>query len=124
MSDPNSAPAVVPETTKPTGTLTLQQAVAAQLAKMQSAPAPTARPDPVAAETAETTNQGDAARESEQAEGVEQEGETAAEAAGEQSRNRRPTSRRRRARKSRSLTTARSFWPTASAGPARNSPKA
>jgi len=66
-------------TTKPaaaqgTGPLTLQQAVAAQLAKMESAKAPTPRPDQAAAETAETTNQ-DEALESAEAEGVEQEGE-------------------------------------------------
>ena len=74
-----SAPEVsVP--TKPQGTLTLQQAVAERLARMQSAQAPTApRPDPVAAETAETTNP-DEVQESEQAEGVEQEGTVEAEA--------------------------------------------
>ena len=63
MSDPTSpavasaVPASAP--TKPVadaGAITLQQAVAAQLAKLESARAPTPRPDPVAAEAAETTN--------------------------------------------------------------------
>ena len=76
-----TSPAVAstPEVSVPTkpvaaqGAITLQQAVAAQLAKMESARAPTPRLDPVAAEAAETTNQAPEGEESEQAEGVEQE---------------------------------------------------
>lgn len=89
MSDPTS-PAVAsgPEPSAPTkpvaapqGAITLQQAVAERLAKLESARAPTPRLDPVAAEAAETTNQDaqEGGQESERAEGVEQEGDVPAE---------------------------------------------